>query len=176
MPTYELSGVTVEFPFDAYECQTLYMQRVIQALQECSNALLESPTGTGKTLCLLCAALGWRQALLDGRVRPMYSLVESRGDAQPVETVVVAPPLRSFVPRIVYASRTHSQLAQVVSELKRTAYRPKSVVFGSREQSCVHPDVSELRGLALTHACQSLTKVGATIHVFIRPCVLALVL
>jgi regulator of telomere elongation helicase 1 len=61
MPTYTIRGVAVDFPFDAYECQLIYMEKVLEALQTGSNALLESPTGTGKTLCLLCATLAWRE-------------------------------------------------------------------------------------------------------------------
>ena len=50
---------------------------------------------------------------------------------------------RHKVPRIYYASRTHSQLAQVVRELKRTSYRPVMAVLGSREQYCIHKQISK---------------------------------
>lgn len=55
----QISDCTVYFPFKPYECQTEYMHKVISALQNSHHALLESPTGTGKTLSLLCAALAW---------------------------------------------------------------------------------------------------------------------
>lgn len=60
MQTYELNGLHVRFPFAAYECQKVFMERVLTCLQTGSNGILESPTGTGKTLCLLCAALAWQ--------------------------------------------------------------------------------------------------------------------
>jgi len=41
------------------------------------------------------------------------------------------------VPRIYYATRTHSQIAQVVRELKRTPYRPSMVVLG--RDPATHP-------------------------------------
>ena len=60
MPTLSIRGVEVEFPKDPYPCQIDYMTKVMSALQSGHNALLESPTGTGKTLCLLCSCLAWQ--------------------------------------------------------------------------------------------------------------------
>lgn len=46
------------------------------------------------------------------------------------------------VPKVIYSSRTHSQLAQAMQELKRTSYNTmKAAIIGSREQLCIHPDV-----------------------------------
>uniref|UniRef100_A0ACB8F779 Regulator of telomere elongation helicase 1 n=1 Tax=Sphaerodactylus townsendi TaxID=933632 RepID=A0ACB8F779_9SAUR len=53
------------------------------------------------------------------------------------------PAYYTDIPKIIYASRTHSQLTQVISELKSTVYRPKVCVFGSREQLCIHPEVKK---------------------------------
>ena len=57
--TFNVEGIDVEFPYDPYPSQKEYMRKVILSLERGENALLESPTGTGKTLCLLCASLAW---------------------------------------------------------------------------------------------------------------------
>lgn len=46
-------------------------------------------------------------------------------------------------PKIIYSSRTHSQLAQFVSEIKKTVYnkRIRVVSLGSRANLCVNPSV-----------------------------------
>ncbi|NXW43810.1 RTEL1 helicase, partial [Nyctiprogne leucopyga] len=114
------------------------------------NGILESPTGTGKTLCLLCSTLAWREHLKDTisarkiaqrmsgvelfPERPMASWGNAATDAD-------IPTYYTDVPKIIYASRTHSQLTQVINELKNTVYRPKICVLGSREQLCIHPEV-----------------------------------
>jgi regulator of telomere elongation helicase 1 len=47
MTSLLLEGVTVEFPYEPYQCQLDYMRSAIKAINGASNALLESPTGTG---------------------------------------------------------------------------------------------------------------------------------
>lgn len=62
MAPLTIGGLEVDFPFPPYECQLTFMEAVVDALRSGRHALLESPTGTGKTLCLLTAALAWRAA------------------------------------------------------------------------------------------------------------------
>uniref|UniRef100_A0A803XT35 Regulator of telomere elongation helicase 1 n=1 Tax=Meleagris gallopavo TaxID=9103 RepID=A0A803XT35_MELGA len=150
MPRITLRGVTVDFPFQPYECQETYMAKVLECLQTKVNGILESPTGTGKTLCLLCSTLAWREHFKD--------TISARKIAQRMNGVELFPdrPMSSWgnaatdgdipayytdIPKIIYASRTHSQLTQVINELKNTVYRPKVCVLGSREQLCINPEV-----------------------------------
>ncbi|GAV72683.1 DEAD_2 domain-containing protein/Helicase_C_2 domain-containing protein [Cephalotus follicularis] len=154
MPTYRIRGIDVDFPFEAYDSQLVYMEKVIQSLQNRCNALLESPTGTGKTLCLLCATLAWRKSLgafSTGKLERNGQIAGSRSDMGLSQSQAKS----NNLPTIIYTSRTHSQLRQVIHELKRSSYRPKMVILGSREQLCIHDNVSLLRGRAQTNACQS---------------------
>ncbi|CAF4004893.1 unnamed protein product [Adineta steineri] len=122
MHPYLIEGLTVLFPFEAYQCQLDYMKAVVECLVKGQNGILESPTGTGKTLSLLCASLAWLE---------QYKIHNSDSNEAPVQ--------------IIYASRTHSQLAQVVKEFKSTGYnRMKITVLGSRDQLCIHPEVKSL--------------------------------
>lgn len=49
--------------------------------------------------------------------------------------------MKREVPTIIYCSRTHSQVAQMVASLQKTPYRPRMTVLGSRERLCINEDL-----------------------------------
>lgn len=112
--------LSVKFPFEPYECQRIFMKNVVDVLDRKLDAALESPTGTGKTLSLLCSTLAWVQRQKETKPLDFATWQTSgAGGAEKTDEKLKS----AYVPTIFYASRTHSQLEQVVHELNRTEYK-----------------------------------------------------
>lgn len=45
MPEFIIGGIPVLFPFQPYDVQQRYMEKVIECLDKSANSVLESPTG-----------------------------------------------------------------------------------------------------------------------------------
>ncbi|CDF34629.1 unnamed protein product [Chondrus crispus] len=173
------------FPGTPYSVQTELMTAIHSAITDRHIALLESPTGTGKTLSIICASLTWLQQnrlpvseeAANSTDEPSWITEQSkaregrdvqeelhrRKDAyrQRVKRATERPrgtnlrkgrrcvygeddPLFSDdegeemdVPRvhrkvkaarIVFATRTHTQLTQFLEELRKTTFCPPAVL------------------------------------------------
>lgn len=79
----KVDGGEIFFPYEPYPLQADYMKTVYSAITNSANAALESPTGTGKTLSLLCSVLAWyehspvkRQIIYSSRTHSQLSQVK----------------------------------------------------------------------------------------------------
>ncbi|POM84582.1 Helicase C-terminal domain protein [Cryptosporidium meleagridis] len=130
---YLIEGYSVQFPYDAYKCQINYMQKILYSLKYKKHALLESPTGTGKTLCLLASTLAFQKHFLishgslkkpientgsAGVIKSEGGSIELMGVPRTVLENNKDTKMDMLIPRIIYSSRTHTQLSQVMRELK----------------------------------------------------------
>ncbi|XP_057557746.1 ATP-dependent DNA helicase DDX11 isoform X2 [Hippopotamus amphibius kiboko] len=57
--TEEAGGIHFPFPFTPYAIQKDFMAALYQVLEAGKIGIFESPTGTGKSLSLICGALSW---------------------------------------------------------------------------------------------------------------------
>ena len=135
---FEVNGYEIYFPFEAYEIQKAFIASLIKSLDTRGNGLLQSPTGTGKTLSLLTGALAF--------------LHSKRESGEFTKT------------SIIYCSRTHSQVKQLVRELKKTCYHPKVCVLGSRDQLCVNDQLGGLSGSEKNLECRKLCHGGNCVY------------
>lgn len=183
---YKIGGCDVCFPHSAYGTQLSFMGKVISALESKHNALLEAPTGSGKTLSLLCSSIAWQEkekrrvASFEGITEFGEGVKEAtarhlEGDAavgshEKVQgeggflhlgdkaAADVVKEVKMKAPKIYYATRTHSQIAQVVAELKRSGYKPKMAILGSKQQYCVNAHVRS-KG-SVDEGCEDVLKDG----------------
>ena len=119
----ELSNIEIYFPFTPYKTQINYMQKILHnlnqkfLLNEKYNAIaaLESPIGTGKTLCLLCSTLAW--------VNDMRKTNSYKG-------------------KIIYTAKTYKRINHIIRELNKTCYRPKICTLFSPYDACINDKIN----------------------------------
>jgi len=108
---FQLVSDHVHLPFEPMAPQLAVVERALQACDQGGVALLQAPTGTGKSIALLTAVLAWQRRAF-----------AAHGSA----------------PQIIYGVRTHVQAKQMVGELQKTPYRPRMAIIGSRDQLCIN--------------------------------------
>ncbi|KMT19267.1 hypothetical protein BVRB_1g014480 isoform A [Beta vulgaris subsp. vulgaris] len=179
---YHIGGIPVEFPYKPYGSQLAFMGRVISTLDRAQkdghcHALLESPTGTGKSLSLLCSTLAWqrhRRKICSNLQQQPQSKPDPRASSDPLnhgggfvldsqlsetstpEAAPLATKNKKSVPTIFYATRTHSQISQVIREYRKTTYRVPMAVLASRKHYCTNARVRN--GDNLDEECKLLLK------------------
>ena len=55
----DVKSIDFNFPFTPYTIQKDFMQNLFNCLKDEKLGIFESPTGTGKSLSLICGALSW---------------------------------------------------------------------------------------------------------------------
>jgi len=65
------------FPFQPYPIQENFMKELFKVLEEGKLGIFESPTGTGKSLSLICGALTWLQSFENRRIKLLEDQVKS---------------------------------------------------------------------------------------------------
>eukprot|EP00347_Sterkiella_histriomuscorum_P014996 403358712 len=130
--TFSVEGIEIKFPKIPYKVQEEYMTLAVKAIKNNKYAALEMPTGTGKTLSLLSSTL----AFID-----QYNQSNLSTQKQKL--------------KLIYTSRTHSQLSQVRKEIRKSPYQYfKSVTIASRDYYCLRSDLKqEFTGIDLNKQC-----------------------
>ncbi|XP_065192679.1 uncharacterized protein LOC135823764 isoform X2 [Sycon ciliatum] len=99
-----INGFQVDFPCKPYPTQVAMMDKILKAIDREENALLESPTGSGKSLALLCSTLSWQRKARETvaqRVMEARQEMEQAGDCYCTchrTGVPVQPPTRTSLP------------------------------------------------------------------------------
>lgn len=189
MNTTIISGHKIYFPEGKkpFGSQKSIISKSLIALTRSSHALLESPTGTGKTLALLTSSLSWQKNkhnedsntyedylikkdnIVSDNISDKTSIhtsdcisIENNSSISVNEKKIKTPKYN----KVFYCSRTHSQLRQAVAELSNcnSEYTNDLVmtILGSRKIFCINKKIKEkaiLDNTNLDDQCKETNKV-----------------
>ncbi|CAG9532995.1 unnamed protein product [Cercopithifilaria johnstoni] len=221
------------FPFEPYDIQISLMRSIISCINERKIGILESPTGTGKSMSIICATLNWLETFetekkrsleeqlkavqevgkdendwLNAHIKKVKAIEDAKGLFSQLENdqkiderikkalgnLVVQQKRRlrddqdneeknddetdeildedftsdqlgkkiadeptPTCTKIIYATRTHSQLLQFAEEISKTRFQPRVVTLGSRQYLCINESVRALQKTSLmTERCNEL--------------------
>lgn len=164
--SFFVEGIRIGWPFSTILTPQRQMAiHIVKALKRKLHVVLESPTGTGKSAAILCSVLAWQryqakvnlakkqqrlaqaaEAIVpecDDEIDKLIQKVAGAGDESNEEEDQrdAGERVEPDVPTIVYCSRTHSQVAQMVASLRKTPYRPRMTVLGSRDRLCINREL-----------------------------------
>lgn len=141
----DVDGVTVYFPYGSiYPEQVEYMHELKRALDARGHALLEMPTGTGKTAALLSLIVSYSLAHPDRRLKLLYC---TRTVHEMEKTLAELRLLFHHLP----ASDSQSLLALGLSSRKNLCINPDVLSARSRDSvdaACRRRTASWVRALA----------------------------
>ena len=145
--SFFVEGIKIGWPFPAIMLPQRQMaMHIIKGLKRRLHVVVESPTGTGKSVAILCSVLAWQRY----HVQTNEFIETNPSDDDMKED--------DKFPRIIYCSRTHSQVTQMVASLKKTPYRPTMTILGSRKRMCIHKKLTgenaKTNKMPLNQACQ----------------------
>ncbi|PNY05673.1 fanconi anemia group J protein [Trifolium pratense] len=165
---YHIGGLAVEFPYQPYGSQFAFMGRVISTLNRAQkeghcHALLESPTGTGKSLSLLCSTLAWQQHYKpapDPTADPLANgggflpdeVSLSSASENPESEVTNKKQKKKAVPTIYYASKLLLKDKELGCSEFKNVHKVKS-----------HPSLQK-GGCNEVHDIEDLVKVGQSVR------------
>jgi chromosome transmission fidelity protein 1 len=152
------------FPMTPYPQQVLLMEKIEETLNVAKSngkptlAMLESPTGTGKTMSIICSVMNWMELQTssmhkkknkDMKSNELDWVLEFEEKQVKEHKLCITSDSDQEVDheegkiRLIYSSRTHSQISQFVNEIKRTRFAKSmtSVSLGSRANLCINERV-----------------------------------
>lgn len=137
MVKLKINGISIDMPYKPYPSQIVTISKLLLSFQTSTSALIESPTGTGKSFSIICSILAYQNSLM------------RQNDVK----------LKS---KIYICTRTHSQINQLIEQLRKTSYNPRITILGSKAQYCINKTVE--RSADLNTECVELIKLKKCVY------------